>query len=450
MPRASTEFLWGAATSSHQVEGNNIHNDWWAWEQQGKIETRELSGQATDHWNLFREDLNLAQELGLNAYRFSIEWSRWEPSPGRWDSASIEWYRELIHECEKRKLKPMVTLHHFTSPLWFSESGGFLDPESPVKFLRFVKRVVSTLGDRIPLWCTFNEPMVLAVGQYLGGFMPPGYFEPEKVSQVCHSMLKAHVFAYDTIHREVRQRRGPWRYDPLEVGIANNTVDFLPDRNWHPMEWVLSKLCWRFFNCSWWEAITGGEQNFGVPGLIPKAAPVREAVGRVTSDYLGINYYTKGYLKWRALSEMQKEFPIQVQFFKSDEPKSDLGWAIHPDGLGKMIRLAKTYGLPLYITENGIADAQDRYRSQYIIEHLKEVAKEIHKGTPVKGYFHWSLLDNFEWIKGYPPRFGLLNVNYSTMQRAIRPSARNYSKIISMHRGYFNSPNLSLLSSLSF
>ncbi|MFM8313776.1 MAG: family 1 glycosylhydrolase [Deltaproteobacteria bacterium] len=184
--------------------------------------------------------------------------------------------------------------------------------------------------------------------------------------------------------------------------------------------------------------------------MIPKTVPVREALGRVTSDYLGINYYTKGYLKWRALSEMQQDFPIQVQFYRGNEPKSDLDWAIHPEGLSKMIRLAKTYGLPLYITENGIADAQDRYRSQYIIEHLKVVAKEIDHGAPIKGYFYWSLLDNFEWIKGYPPRFGLLNVDYGTMQRAIRDSARNYSKIIAMHRGYFNSPHLSLLSSLSF
>jgi beta-glucosidase len=439
------EFLWGAATSSHQVEGNNFYNDWWAWEQLGKVEHKEVSGRSTDHWHLFREDLKYAQELGLNAYRFSIEWSRWERTEGKWDPLAIEWYRELINECEKNRLKPMVTLHHFTSPLWFSDQGGFLNPDSPRKFLRFVKKVIEELGDKIPLWCTFNEPMVLAVGQYLGGFMPPGYFQPERVSQVCYHLLKAHVGAYDLIHRQVLRRTGPWRNDPLEVGIANNMVDFSPSRRWHPFETGLAHLCWSFFNRSWWDATLGRRQHFTIPWLIPNPPQVTEALGRITSDFLGINYYTKGYLNWRPLSEIQEDFPIQIKFFKKGEPKSDLDWAIHSQGLGKMIRLAKSYGLPIYITENGIADAKDIERSQYILSHLKEVAREIAEGAPVRGYFYWSLLDNFEWIKGYGPRFGLLSVDYTSFRREIRDSARFYSRIIAMHRGYFKRPEASVL-----
>ena len=448
MPMKS-EFLWGAATSSHQVEGNNIYNDWWDWEQKGKVESGETSGRSTDHWNLFREDLNLARELGLNAYRFSIEWSRWESSEGVWDVSAIDWYRELIHECEKQNLKPMVTLHHFTSPLWFSEQGGFLSPDSPQKFLRFVQKVVSVLGERIPMWCTFNEPMVLAVGQYLGGFMPPGYFQPELVSQVCFHILKSHARAYDLIHREIKHRQGPWKNSPIEVGIANNMVDFFPNRNWHPLEVLLSKLCWRFFNCSWLEATTGKKQNFGIPWLIPAVPQVSEALGRNTCDFLGVNYYTKGYLNWSPLSQMQSEFPIQVDFFRKGESRSDLDWAIHPKGLGKMIRVAKSYGLPIYITENGIADAKDQYRSQYLVSHLSEVAREIADGAQVKGYFHWSLLDNFEWIKGYGPRFGLVEVDYTNLKRSIRSSARIFSEIIAMHKGYFDKPNTAVLSQFS-
>jgi beta-glucosidase len=448
MPMKS-EFLWGAATSSHQVEGNNIHNDWWAWEQKGKVESGETSGRSTDHWNLFKQDLSLARELGLNAYRFSIEWSRWENSEGVWDPSAIDWYRELIHECEKQKLKPMVTLHHFTSPLWFSEQGGFLAPDSPQKFLRFVQKVVSVVGERIPMWCTFNEPMVLAVGQYLGGFMPPGYFQPEWVSQVCYHILKSHAHAYDLIHREIKHRQGPWKNSPIEVGIANNMVDFFPNREWHPIEVILSKICRRFFNLSWLDATTGRRQNFGIPWMIPKVPQVSEALGRKTCDFVGINYYTKGYLKWRPLSELQSEFPIQIDFAKAGDIKSDLDWAIHPEGLGKMIRLVKKYGLPIYITENGIADAKDQYRSQYLVSHLSQVAKEIESGAQVKGYFHWSLLDNFEWIKGYGPRFGLLEVNYSDFQRSIRPSARLFSSIIAMHQGYFMKPNSAVLSQVN-
>jgi len=446
MPKES-EFLWGAATSSHQVEGDNFHNDWWAWEKLGKIETGEVSGRSTDHWHLFKEDLRIAKELGLNSYRFSIEWSRWEPIEGVWEPSAIEWYRELIFECEKLKLKPMVTLHHFTSPLWFSEQGGFLNTDSPRKFLKYVEKVVNCLGERVPIWCTFNEPMVLAVGQYLGGFMPPGHFKPELVSQLCYHLLKSHVYSYDLIHREVKTRRGPWAQDPLEVGIANNMVDFFPARTWHPIEFALSTLCRRFFNLSWWDSTTGHRQNFGIPWLIPKPPQVTEALGRYTCDFLGINYYTKGYLSWRSSSGFQTDFPVEVQFFKKGEEKSDLNWTIHPQGLGKMIRLARNYGLPIYITENGIADKTDQYRSKYIVHHLKVLADEIAKGAPVKGYFHWSLLDNFEWIKGYEPRFGLVAVDYTTLNRTIRLSARLYAEIIAMHQSYFKRPHPLILNS---
>lgn len=446
---SSSPFLWGAATSSHQVEGNNTQNDWWAWEQKGKVENGETSGVSTDHWNYFREDLNLAAQMGLNSYRFSIEWSRWESSPGVWNQEAIDWYKELIAECEKRKLKPCVTLHHFTSPIWFAERGGFLNPDSPAYFLRFVKKVVAELGDRISLWCTFNEPMVLAVGQYLGGFMPPGEFKPDYVGQVCYYILKSHVHAYDWIHAQIKNRRGPWKNDPIEVGIANNMVDFFPDRKWHPIELGLSQVCRKFFNRSWWDATTGGKQKFGLPWLIKSPPQVVEALGRTTSDYLGINYYTKGYIQWRAASDFQAEFPIQVQFFKKAELKSDLDWAIHPSGLGRMIRLAKTYGLPIYITENGIADASDKYRSQYLVAHLEQVAREMDAGAKIKGYFHWSLLDNFEWIKGYGPRFGLVEVDYMNLKRTPRGSAILLAKIIAMHQGYYFGPQLPLLAPFS-
>ncbi|MFM8316358.1 MAG: glycoside hydrolase family 1 protein, partial [Deltaproteobacteria bacterium] len=428
---------------------NNTKNDWWAWEQMGKVETGEVSGKSTDHWNRFQEDLDLAAQMGLNAYRFSIEWSRWQPYPDQWDPVAIDWYRQLIDECEKRKLKPMVTLHHFTSPLWFAERGGFLNPDSPTLFLKFVKKVISELGDRISLWCTFNEPMVLAVGQYLGGFMPPGEFKPDCVGKLCHHILKSHVQSYDAIHRETKKRNGPWREEPIEVGIANNMIDFFPGRSWHPIDIGLSKVARNFFNRTWWDALTGRPQSFGLPWLIKKPPQVLEALGRRTCDYLGINYYTKGYLSWGSLTQVQADFPIQVKFAKETEPKSELGWAIHPEGLGRMMRFAQTYQLPVYITENGIADATDKYRGQYLISHLKQVAEAISQGVQVKGYFHWSLIDNFEWIKGYEPRFGLAQVDYSNFQRGLRPSARLFSKIIAMHQGYFDQPQIAILNSFT-
>jgi beta-glucosidase len=420
------------------VEGGNHHNDWWAWEAEGHIEGGARSGQATDHWNRFREDIRLASELGLNSYRFSIEWSRLEPERGRWDPAAFEWYAELVSECEKRGLLPNATLHHFTSPRWFAEAGGFTNARSPELFAAYASRVARRLGARIPLWCTFNEPMVLAAGTYLGFFMPPATYSPQKASDACHHLLRAHVLAYDTIHARVPAREGPWRSQPLAVGIAHNMLDFLPDRKWHLMEVLLTELFRRFYNRAWLDAVTGRKQHFGVPGLVPYARPVKEALGRNTVDYIGINYYTKAYVQWRprdAAQERPAELPLGLEFARRKETTSDVGWATHPAGLGRMIRFASRYGLPLYVTENGIADREDKLRGEHLLAHLREIARAIERGADVRGYYHWSLLDNFEWIKGFGPRFGLYRVDYSDFARTRTGSAELYREVIERHRG---------------
>jgi beta-glucosidase len=434
---SESAFLWGTATSSHQIEGNNVHNDWWQWESKGNIQGGVRSGLATDHWNRFREDIRLAAELGLNSYRFSIEWSRVEPEEGRFDSAAFDWYLGLIAECEKHHLLPMLTLHHFTSPIWFAEDGGFTHPLSPQRFGRFVSEVAKRLGAHIPLWCTFNEPIVLVVGTYFGNFMPPAQFAPKQASLACHHLLKAHVLAYDILHQQVTDRKGPWKDSALQVGIAHNMLDFRPDRLWHPIEQVLSKTFHRFYNRSFLDAVSGKKQHFGVWGLMPYAHPVPEALGRRTVDFIGLNYYTKAYIQWKprdANPEMQLELPLGFAFARRKELASDVGWAIHPLGLMKMMRICSSYRVPIYITENGIADRQDVLRPFYLRAHLYQVAQAIHYGIDVRGYFHWSLLDNFEWIKGYGPRFGLYQVNYETFERTETNSAKLYRKIIAQHQ----------------
>ncbi len=333
-------FLWGAATSAHQIEGHNDKSDWWAWEAAGHIEGGVKSGAATDHLNRFREDIRLAADLGLNTYRFSIEWARIEPEEGKFDPAAFEWYSELISECEHHGLVPMLTLHHFTSPQWFAEKGGFTWNESPRKFSEFVRHVARTLGSRIPLWCTFNEPMVLTAGTYLGKFMPPAEYSPANASKACHHLLKAHVLAYDLLHSEIRERRGPWKEMPLQVGIAHNLLDFRPDRKWHPIELILSCVFRRFYNQSWLDGITGRKQKFGVLGFVPRAEAVKEALGRRTADFIGVNYYTKAYVQWRPKAPAQErppELPIGLAFARRKETSSDLGWAVHESGFSRMI-----------------------------------------------------------------------------------------------------------------
>jgi beta-glucosidase len=426
-------FLWGTATSSHQVEGDNEHNDWWAWEHQDRIEGGVRSGKATDHWNRYREDLKLAAEIGLNTYRFSVEWSRIEPREGEWNEAALDWYVELVNECERLGLIPMLTLHHFTSPLWFAEQGGFANQGSPEKFLRYCERVVRRLGSRVPLWCIFNEPMVLVSGTYLGSFMPPAEYSPRNASRASRNLLRAHVAVYDLLHAQATPREGAWKEMPLQVGIAHNLLDFKPDRKWHPLERFFARIFRRFYNRAWLDAVTGKKQHFGVLGLVPYPEQVPEARGRNTVDFIGVNYYTKAYVQWRPRAPAQErppQLPLGIAFARRKERVSDLEWAIYPKGFGRILRYVHGYGLPIYVTENGIADREDRYRGEYIDLHLKELAKAIQNGIDIRGYYYWSLLDNFEWIKGFGPRFGLFKVNYENFERTAQPSVQVYKKWI--------------------
>lgn len=432
-------FLWGAATSSHQVEGGNHNNDWWRWEAHGNIEGGVRSGRAVDHWNRFREDLQAAKELGMNTYRFSVEWSRIEPAEGQWDPEAIEWYRELIAECERLNLLPMLTLHHFTSPQWFVDDGGFTSGKSVARFTRYTEKIVQEFGPRIPLWCTLNEPMNYAFGCYFAKTMPPAVFDPKLVSLASAHLLACHVRAYDLIHSKIGVRTGPFSAHPLMVGIAHNMIDFMPERPLHPVDSLLAVLVNRFYNWAWVDAIRGKKQRFGVPFLIPSAPPVPEAFNRVSADYMGLNYYTKGYLRFRpptVTANTSADVPIGLTFAKRKEPMSDLGWAVHPKGMRKLLRkLSSRMRLPIYITENGIADGEDLLRGVYLFTHLQEVARALSEGVEILGYYHWSLLDNFEWIKGFKPRFGLLRVDYETMARQKTGSADLYAKIIRSHAG---------------
>ena len=446
------DFLWGAATSSHQIDGNNIHSDWWDWELAGKCEGGARSGAATDHWNRCEEDIKLAASLGLNTYRFSIEWAKLEPRDGVWDKSIFPWYENLLTACEKYGLKPMATLHHFTLPKWFADLGEFTAADSPKRFNDFVVRVVQRLGSRIPLWITINEPTNLIVGKYVASFMPPAQLDPRKASLANRNLLLAHTLAYDSIHRETTHRKGPWAGDPLQVGIAHNLVDFLPLTNWNPLERLMTRVFQRYYNRAWLDAVTGQKQHFGVTGLVPYPEPVKECLGRNTVDFLGLNYYMKIYVSAELdtnAGNVGKTLPIGIKFAVGDETQTDMGWAIHPSGLGRMLRFMHNYKLPIYITENGIADATDKLRPDYLKSHLKEVAKAIDQGIDVRGYYYWSLLDNFEWIKGFTPRFGLFEVDYQTLQRRKRESATMYQRIIEAHRAKNGGrPSLELISAV--
>ncbi len=428
------------ATSSHQVEGNNQHNDWWQWEAEGNIETGERSGLACDHWHRFREDLRLAKDLGANTYRFSIEWSRIEPEEGKWDMAALAWYEELVAECERLDLIPMATLHHFTVPRWLAEKGGFLWEKAAGRFYGYVHKVAERLAKRVPFWCTLNEPNSLVIGQYLGSFMPPARFSPKSVSDASRNLLRGHLKAVEALRKAGETREGKFAHLPLRIGVAHNVIRFLPRHNWNPVERALAASFHRFYNLAWPDALTGKKQHFGAWGIVPQPRQVWEARKKCSIDFLGINYYMKIYVcvgpqRDHANFIKSSRLPLGIVFAKEGDRTSDLGWVVHPDGLEQLlVEMNDRYQLPLYITENGCADAKDTLRSEYLRGHVAAIARARGRGAQVEGYIHWSLMDNFEWVKGFEPRFGLVEIDYATQERRVRPSGETFRQLVEESR----------------
>jgi beta-glucosidase len=437
MDKIYSNFLWGAATSSHQIEGFNYESDWFKWEKEGKTEDRIGSGFTSSHFISYKKDILIAASLGLNSYRFSIEWSKVEPSEGFFDDTSFHWYVELIKICEDEGLMPMITLHHFTSPFWFIKSGGFLNPTSHIKFLNFLSQVLVRIGSNIPLWCTFNEPLVYVLGGCLGGFMPPGFFSPKSAATISYQIFKCHILSYRYIHMNIKKRTGPWKNRPLEVGIAHNMIDFVPYSRINLMDNVMVLLIDRYYNKSWLDAINGKRQHFGLLGFLPYSKSLIRYNYKCTTDFIGINYYTKAYIKFLKKENKQtintERLKFSLLFSKKGDVSSDLGWAIHPKGLYRVIKKAAKYRKPLYITENGISDKSENLGAVFLRDHIMEIAKSIKNGVNIKGYYYWSLIDNYEWTKGFWPRFGLLKINYDSFERQPKKISLFYKSLIKAH-----------------
>ncbi|MBI3963461.1 MAG: glycoside hydrolase family 1 protein [Candidatus Kerfeldbacteria bacterium] len=383
-------FLWGTATSSHQVEGGQ-QNDWTRWESLGKTRDGNVSGLACDHWNRFAGDFDLAKTLGTNAHRFSIEWSRVEPEDGQWNDAALEHYAAVVQALRKRGLEPFVTLHHFTNPVWFAEQGGWTWKQAPERFARYVARVVEALPD-VTDWITINEPEVYVELAYLTGYWPP-----ERRSLVAAWMVRKNLVAAHRLAAEVISHVHP----QAKVGAAVNLVAFDPLRSWNPINQLTVWLGHRLHN-RWFLDRTHD-----------------------TLDFIGINYY----FRTRLSLKVYKPTDFFHGTVSPGVPTSDAGWEIYPEGLGRVVDFASSYGKPIYITENGIADASDGKRSQFIHDHLAILHRKIQEGHDIRGYFHWSLMDNFEWREGYAYRFGLVAVDFATQQRTIRPSGKAFAEI---------------------
>ena len=401
-------FLWGASTSAHQVEGGN-HNQWSVWElenaktlaaqapyqyedfpvwdeikAQATTPENYISGEATDHYHMYRDDFKLAAtSLHLNALRFSIEWSRIEPKEGVWDAKEIQHYRSYIAAMREVGIEPVMTLFHFTLPVWFSDIGGFEKRANVKYFLRFVEKAMSELGKDIRYVITINEPGIYSSMSYGSGLWPPGRRSKMTTIRVLHNLLYAHKKASKLIHAKGR----------YQVAIATNMSN-----TYAGDDAVLTRVSTR---------IIGYIRNDYVLKRVYRHC-----------DFIGLNYY----------------FDDRVYGYRihnDTHEVSDVGWSMQPDSIRHVLEhVAETTKLPVMITENGVADQRDDHRAWWLSETIKGMKKAMNNGVPLLGYLHWSLLDNFEWHEGKWPRFGLVNVEYTTKRRTVRPSAKRYAAYV--------------------
>ncbi len=387
-------FLWGSSSSAYQVEGG-IKNDWSEWEKsearlaalerEGKDKDDYICGQAVDHYERASADIALAKDLGNNAIRIGLEWARIQPAEDTWDATAINHYRELLREAKAKGLTTAVTLWHWTNPLWLTEQGGWTNKKVIQYFEAYTEVIIRELGAEIDLWLTLNEPLVHVSNGYLKGEFPPAKHNPYLAEKVFRHLGRAHKAAYKRIHAH---------FPKAQVSITGLINHFEPASEFNLIELAIASFSHYFWN-----------HRF--------LAKIRKQM-----DFIGLDYYFHDRIVWYPPFHKNK-----------NERVTDLNWEIYPEGILEVLRYLQGFKKPIYIMENGLADSEDKYRANFIKEHLYYIHTAISEGIDVCGYFHWSLLDNFEWAKGWTAKFGLYEVDRQTFARIERPSAAVYRQI---------------------
>lgn len=415
-PEFPPGFLWGASTAAHQVEGRQ-DNNWSRWEPtvadrlaetaperlQGmasdwgliKDEATDpdayISGEAADHYNRYEEDFDILAELGLNAYRFSVEWSRVEPEYGQFDRKALDHYEAVVDALRERKIEPFVMLHHFTNPVWLEEWGGWHNPEASEAFARYVETVAERLKHKVNFWITINEANAYIFMRYLKGDMWPEW--PDAEFSFARAFKARQNFA--KAHKDARSR--------IRAIQPNAQVGFVHTGEQFRGSGFLSNRAAQF-----------------VQYLVNKFM-VRPVDGYC--DFIPLHHYST----WRITPRLSS--PAKWWHSPDADVQNDIGWNIEPQGIYDAVRMYQDKEIPIYIDENGIVDARDRRRGEFIISTIHALQQAIRDGADVRGYFHWSLLDCFEWSEGFWPKMGLVEVNRRTQQRTIRDSAYAYRDI---------------------
>ena len=398
MIKFPSDFLWGSATSSYQVEGNNANADWWQWEHAAG---KEPSALACNHYDLYAQDFDIIKSLNHNAHRLSIEWSRVEPKEGQFANDVIEHYIDVVKALRTRNIEPIVTLHHFTNPIWLSADGGWEDQRVIKRFARFCEVMVKALAPHVHFWITINEPTIFMSHAYLFGAWPPQGKSFWRMKVVHDNLVRAHLKVYPLINQIYQSLN----CSKPAVSISHHVsamVPCFPTLKNHVAVYLRDK----YF-------------NFEI---------LDQLIKHDTLDFIGLNYYSRQLVdvkSWWIGNLMMETCNSNHDPVK----KNSLGWDIYPEGLFQVLVKLKKYNLPIMITENGMCTLNDDERAAFIRDHLKSVHKAIEQGVNVTGYLYWSLMDNFEWDKGFGPRFGMIGIDYKTQQRVIRESAKMFAEI---------------------
>ena len=402
-------LLLGTATAATQIEGGDENNNWARFAKEGKVTDGTSPVRANDHYVRWREDIDLMAEMGMQVYRFGIEWSRIEPLHGSFSSEALAHYREEIEYMRSKGIRPMLTIHHFGNPLWFEDIGGWTNPKSPQIYLSFAERVVDYLGDIVDDYITINEPNVYCLNGLFYGIWPPERTSIIDYVKAFSNMTAAHISAYNMIH-EKRRSMGKSREETL-VGFANHLRVFEPKSKKNIWHRICAKLTSYMFQDAITEAMMKGKCLFPVIR--------RKGVKRGKYyDFIGINYYTRSTVS--GISDGTREGCF----------KNDLGWEIYHEGLIELSEaLSEKYGreYPVFVTENGTCDNNDSFRPRFIYDQLKLISETENR---IERYYHWSFMDNFEWREGESARFGIVHCDYSTQTRTVKNSGKLYSDII--------------------
>jgi beta-glucosidase len=386
------DFLFGSATSAHQVEGGNVNSDWWDWEHRADSPCVEPSGDAIDQYHRYAEDFRLLGELGHDVHRLSVEWARVEPARGEFSQAAIGHYRRVLSAVVASGMTPMVTLHHFTLPRWFAADGGWLGRDAIGLFRRYCHRVIGELGDLAGWFCTINEPQVLTRVGYLTGMIPPGVIDPDRWQRARRRLIEAHEAAVEAVHAH-----GASTPTGLTLSMA-------------PIETVSDDDAAKRRRAEMYES----EMDGYLRGL--------------AGDFVGVQYY--------APVRIDPALQIEQLGPEPGERSTLLGQTVDASGLYWCLeRAASVSALPVFVTENGIATHDDSWRVEYMHDHVQQARRAIEDGIDLRGFLYWSAFDNFEWIAGYEPTFGLIGVDRADgMRRVVKDSARWWESLCRTHR----------------